>query len=163
MASRLIALDKCLGVCPIGVGELLRHIVGKKICLVTRTDASLVCGNDQMCAGLQAGIEGAIHTMTELFEVHQSLPSGWGVLLIDASNSFNSLNRLEMLLTIRKLWPCFSQFVFNTYHGCPALVLRGHSELLYSKEDVTQGGCYPRRSIVHARLCYCNSSFDSLR
>ena len=70
VASRLIALDKCPGVRPIGVGETLRRIIGKAICVVTRFDVSLECGSEQLCAGLQSGVEGAIHAMDELFNVH---------------------------------------------------------------------------------------------
>ena len=92
-----------------------------------------------MCAGLQAGIEGAIHTVADLFEVNQSLPSGWGVLLIDATYALNSLNRIAMLIIICKLWPRCSRFVFNAYCGWPVLVLCGHSGFLYSEEGVTQG------------------------
>ena len=87
-ASRLIALDKCSGVRPIGIGETLRRIIGKAVCLATRLDAALVCGSDQLCAGLQAGIEGVIHDMNELFSTHQDQGTGWGVLLVDAANAF---------------------------------------------------------------------------
>ena len=139
LASRLIALDKCPGVRPIGVGETLRRIVGKTICLVTRSDAAVICGKNQLCAGLQCGIEGAIHAMNELFEINQAVQPGWGVLLIDASNAFNSSNRIAMLLNVRKFWPRCARFVFNTYRGWPVLVLRGHSEFLFSREGVTQG------------------------
>ena len=38
VASHLIALDKCPGVIPIGIGETLRSIVGKTICLATHID-----------------------------------------------------------------------------------------------------------------------------
>ena len=104
LASHLIALDKCPGVSTIGVEETLKRIVGKAICSVTHFDASVICGSDQLCASLQCCIEGAIHAMNELFDVHQSNPSGWpwGVLLTDASNAFNSLNRISMLLHVRK-------------------------------------------------------------
>ena len=46
MDSRLIALDKCPGVRPIGVVETLRRIIGKAVCLATRLDAALVCGSN---------------------------------------------------------------------------------------------------------------------
>jgi len=72
LASQLIALDKCPGMCPIGVGETLGRIVWKAICLVTRFDASVICGSDQLCAGLQCGIEGVIHAMNELFDTNKS-------------------------------------------------------------------------------------------
>ena len=117
LASRVIALDKCPGVYPIGVGETLRHLMGKTICLVTRIDASIICGQHQLCAGLQSGIESAIHAMSNLFFENHTTSSGWGALLIDASNAFNSLNLIAMLLNVRKYWPHCACFVFNTYRG----------------------------------------------
>ena len=139
LASHLISLDKCSGVQLIGVGETLRCIVGKTSCSVTRSDAAVVCGKNQLCAGLQCGIEGAIHAMNELFEMNQALQPGWGVLLIDASNAFNSLNHMAMLLNVHKFWPRCTCFVFNTYRGWSVLVLRGHSEFFFSREGITQG------------------------
>jgi hypothetical protein len=38
MACRLVALDKCQGVRPIGVGETLRRVIGKTVCSTTRDD-----------------------------------------------------------------------------------------------------------------------------
>jgi len=52
---------------------------------------------------LQVGIEGAIHPMNELFTTHQDDVNGWGVLLVDAANAFNSLNHAAMLLHVRVL------------------------------------------------------------
>ena len=59
MASCLIALNKYSGVPPIGIGETVHRKIRKAVCLATYTDAALVCGSDQLCAGLKAGIEGA--------------------------------------------------------------------------------------------------------
>ena len=43
--------------------------------------------------------------MNEMFSTHQDQDSGWGVLLVDAANAFNSLNHAAMLLHARVLWP----------------------------------------------------------
>jgi len=72
MASHLITLNKCPGIRPIGIGETLHRVIGKAVCLATCLDAALVCGSDQLCVGLQAGIEGAIHAMNKLFASHQN-------------------------------------------------------------------------------------------
>ena len=129
VANCLIALDKCPGVCPIGNGESLRCVVGKAVCYVTIGDVVLACGSDQLCGGVRSGIEGAIHTMTSLFLQHGAT-SGWGVLLVDTSNAFNSLNRVALLWNVRVLWPCFSRFIFNTYQGWATLVVRSSNENL---------------------------------
>ena len=90
MANRLIALDKCPGVCPIG----------KSIGFATRLDLEVSCGVDQLSAGVKSGIEGAIHAVNDLYMGHHSLPAGWRLLLVDAKNAFNSLNRAAMLWNV---------------------------------------------------------------
>ena len=138
VSNRLIALDKCPGVRPIGVGETLRRIIGKAICSATRGDIEMLCGADQLCGGVRSGIEGAIHAMNKMYSQHCT-SDDWGVLLVDASNAFNSLNRAALLWNARILWPWCSRFLFNTYSGWAALVVHGSEEFLYSREGVTQG------------------------
>lgn len=135
VACRLIALDKCPEIWPIRIGETLHRIIGK---VATRSDIEVVCGVDQLCAGLKMGIEGAVHAMSDLFDANFDSVDGWGVLLVDTSNSFNSLNCTAILLHACVLWPRCSHFLFNTYCGWSVLVLQGSYEFLYSKEGVTQ-------------------------
>ena len=59
MGCRLMALDKCPGVHPIGVGEVSRHILSKVMAAATSTDVEELCGTNQLYSGLKAGIEGA--------------------------------------------------------------------------------------------------------
>ena len=134
---RLVALDKCPGVRPIGVGETLRRIAGKTVCLLTRYDLEDVCKISQLCGGVRAGIEGAIHAISDLFLEREE--DGWGVLLIDASNAFNTINRQAALWNSRILWPNCSLFLFNTYRGWVPLIVTDSSDILYSREGVTQG------------------------
>ena len=105
--------------------------------MATRLDVEEVCGVSQLCAGIGAGIEGAVHALNELFEEFSS--DGWGVLMIDAKNAFNSLNRTAALWNIRVLWPRCSRFLFNSYRGWGSLVVRGSDKFMFSKEGVTQG------------------------
>ena len=68
VAYRLIPLDKSPGVRPIGVGEVLRRIIGKAILTVLKSDILNVTGYQQLCAGLESGSEVAVHAVVDLFE-----------------------------------------------------------------------------------------------
>ena len=63
MACCLVSLDKSPGVCPVGIGETLRRAPAKLIMRADGDQAKTVCGNLQLGAGLEAGIEGATHTV----------------------------------------------------------------------------------------------------
>jgi hypothetical protein len=67
-ACRLVALDKCPGVRPIGIGEVARRIIGKAILTVTGQFVQEVTGVPQVCAGQRAGNETAVHSMRCIFE-----------------------------------------------------------------------------------------------
>ena len=62
-AYRLIPLNKNPGIRPIGVGEVLRRIVGKSIAWALREEIQSAAGPLQMSSGLQGGAEAAIHSM----------------------------------------------------------------------------------------------------
>ena len=79
-ASRVIPLDKNPGVRPIGVGEVLRRIVGKSISWVLKEDIQEAAGTLQTCAGYKGGAEAAIHAMRAIFHSEDTE----GVILIDA-------------------------------------------------------------------------------
>ncbi len=89
LACRLIALDKCPGVRPIGIGDMARRIMAKAVLRIVRGDVQEATGTKQLCAGQIAGVETAIHSVHDSFELDETE----AVLLIDASNAFNSLNR----------------------------------------------------------------------
>ena len=93
LASRLIALDKQPGVRPIGVGEILRRVISKAILQVAKPDIEEACGFVQKCSGMPAGIEAAVHAMQEIYMDE----STEGILLVDATNAFNSMNRSAAL------------------------------------------------------------------
>ena len=63
MACRLVALDKRPGVRPVGIGETLHRALTKLVMREAGDQAKTACDNLQMFAGLEAGIEGATHTV----------------------------------------------------------------------------------------------------
>ena len=85
----LIPLNKNPGVRSIDTGEVLRRVIGKKINWVLKDDIQDGSGSLQTATGLKAGTEAAIHAMRTIFED----PSTEGVILVHASNPFNSLNQ----------------------------------------------------------------------
>ena len=48
---------------PMGIGETLRRDLVKLVMREAGDQAKTVCGNLQLCAGLEAGIEWATHTV----------------------------------------------------------------------------------------------------
>ena len=77
-ACRLIPLDKCPGVRPIGVGEVLRRIIGITIVSCIRTDLKQLGGNQQLCMGQRCGIGHATHSLRTNFDEN------------DVTNTFNA-------------------------------------------------------------------------
>ena len=88
----------------------------------------------QAATGLQGGAEAAIHSMKLIFEQD----STDGVILVDASNAFNSLNRKAALHNIRIICPEFSTVLINTYRLPVRMFIQGGEEIL-SVEGTTQG------------------------
>ena len=133
VACRLVALNKNPGVRPIGICEVLRRIIGKVIMRVVGNDVLQVTGPLQLCAGQEAGGEAAIHAMRSLFREEGTD----AILLVDASNAFNNLNRKVALLNIALLCPALSPVLTNCYRGDAQLFVNG--ETMLSREGVTQG------------------------
>ena len=142
LAGRLIPLKKTPnGIRPIGVGEALRRIVAKTVTRVLRNDIQFAVGTLQTCSGIEAGIEAAVHAMREIYEEEDTE----AMLLVDAKNAFNSLNREVALNNIAVICPTFHRFLNNSYQ-CPSkLFIVGSQETskdlkyIYSKEGATQG------------------------
>ena len=63
MACRLVALDKRPRVRPVGIGETLCRALAKLVMRAVGDQANKACGSLQLCACLEAGIEGATHTV----------------------------------------------------------------------------------------------------
>ncbi len=166
-ACRLVALDKQPGTRPVGIGSAFRRLLSKVLLLIAGPQASQACGNTNLCAGLPAGIEGAVHalshtttTPTASHSTNGDTSNGSSVapepqatadaiddplvtILVDAKNGFNELNRGAMLRTVRYLWPKGATFAFNFYKRQSRLYLRHRSRhestILLSQEGVTQG------------------------
>ena len=67
LSCRLIPLDKNPGTRPIGIGEVLRRIVGKAIIFTIKPQILESAGDLQLCGGQPAGCEAAMHAMSEIF------------------------------------------------------------------------------------------------
>ena len=61
-------MDKNPGVCPIGICEVIRRIIGKAVLGVIGDDFRQATGCAQPCAGQLGGIEATIHAMREIYQ-----------------------------------------------------------------------------------------------
>ena len=134
VSSRLIPLDKNPGVRPIGVGEVLRRIVGKSIRHHCQNEIKEAARPLQTCAGHGAGAEAAIHAMKTIYQQEATD----AVLLIDAKNAFNCLNPSGALHNIQIICPILAMYLINTYRRPATLFIYG-GETILSREGTTQG------------------------
>ena len=79
-----------------------------------------------MCAGQLAGIEVAVHAVRSIFSNAETE----AILLVDASNAFNSMNRTVALHNVRILCPSLATVLINTY------VYRGAAELFMDSQTI---------------------------
>ena len=135
LACRLIPLDKNPGLRPIGIGETLRRITGKAVISVLRNDIQQCAGGIQLCAGQKGGCEAGIHAMGDLFNDDSSE----GLIQVDASNAFNSINRALLLKNLKVLCPELATYGWNCYSTPSRLFITGGIEV--SSEEGTTQGC----------------------
>ena len=142
-ACHLIPLDKGSdisgnpGVRPIGIGEVLRRIVGKSVMAVLKTDVQTACGCVQTCTGIKSGIEASIQSASRIWENEETEC----LLQVDADNAFNRFNRKVALHNIQQICPPIKTFLHNHYQKAARLTVSdgiNHDSLL-SEEGATQG------------------------
>ena len=90
-------------------------------------------GDLQLCAGQRAGCEAAVHSLSAIFKENDSD----AILLVDADNAFNRINRNVMLQNIRITCPIIGTYVINSYSREARLFISGGEEIT-SAEGTTQ-------------------------
>ena len=94
-----------------------------------------MCQDDKICAGLKAGVDGAVHGVQAIWDENLTMED-LIFLLVDAKNAFNEINRIGMLWTVHHLWLYVACFVFNCYCHWSLLVIRngnGTASILNSR------------------------------
>ena len=76
-------MDKNPGIRPVGVGEVLRRILGKNVAGFFKEEIKETADPFQVCAGHSADSEAAIHAMSQVF-IEEGTD---GILLIDVGNA----------------------------------------------------------------------------
>ena len=89
--------------------------------------------NYQLCLGQKWDIEYAIHTLRD----QNSKTSADTILLIDAKNAFNLLNRKLALKNIEKTCPSLLTAIKNSYSNTSKLF--NNKKIIYTQKGTTQG------------------------
>ena len=112
----------------------LGRIIAKAMLKTVRDDIQAAAGPLQTCAGHEGGCEAAVHAMREIFTFNDTE----AILLVDASNVFNAINRQAALHNIQVICPAISTILSNTYQAPIKLFIVGGGEI-DSSEGTTQG------------------------
>ena len=73
---------------------------------VVKEDIKKAAGCLQLCAGQGAGCEATIHAMHKIFESNDTE----AILIVDAENAFNSINRKVCYITLNTCVPQLRRF-----------------------------------------------------
>ena len=85
-------------------------------------------------AGQDAGSGAAIHVVYEMFNKERAV----AVLMVDASNAFNAINREAFLHNTKILCPSISAYINNCYLSTADLYIQGRRSIKL-EEGITQG------------------------
>ena len=85
--------------------------MAKAVVCVIQDDVQAAAGPHQFCAGKIAGTEAVVHAVRSLFYYNDSD----AILLVDASDAFNSLNCFIALSKIQQICPALASVLRNTY------------------------------------------------
>ena len=78
MACCLVALNKRPGVHPVEIGETFRRDISKLVMRAEEDQANTACGSLQLCAGIEARIEGGTHAVVQRRRDRHVLELGGG-------------------------------------------------------------------------------------
>ena len=146
LACRLIPSDKQPGIRSIGIVEILRRVIGKIVMKLLKRDVLKGTGSLQLCActGQDAGSEADIHAVYEMFNKE----STEAVLMVDASNAFNAINREAFLHNTKILCPSISTYINNYYSSPRDLYIQGEQSIKSEKGTTIKGD--PTAMAIHA-------------
>ena len=140
MSGRQTSLEKQLGVCPVGVGEIWRRFSAKCVLKVTGPESTTVCQDDHMFALLKAVIDENVHGDQSIWDANSSTDNCI-FLLVDANKDFNVINFIGMISTLFYSWTSRVCFIFNCLGHWSFLILQnrnGTSRFLSNREGMTQ-------------------------
>ena len=101
---------------------------------VVKEDIKKAAGCLQLYAGHETGCKAAIHAMHRIFESNETE----AILMVDAENTFHSINRKALLHNIEYLCPVIATFLYNCYAISARLFVIGGKELR-SRKGRTHG------------------------
>ena len=112
----------------------MRRVIGKIVMKPLKRDVLKDTGSLQLCAGQDADSEVAIHAFYETFNNESTEV----VLMVDASNAFNTINWEASLHNTKTLCPSISTYINNCYPSPTGLFFQSGWSIK-TKEGTTQG------------------------
>ena len=143
MSGLIIAIYKQPGVRQKYVGKLWRRLFAKCVMKFTGPEDINACKDDNICAGIKAGIDGSVQGVQAIWGANLSMENWIFYSWMHKTLSMRSIT-LECFRKLFHLWPSRTHFVFNFYCPRSSLVLRNRNVMdrfVHCRKGGTQG--YP--------------------